>query len=272
MPVPYELLGRLFVYLAVLVFLVTALALLIGAYSFRRHRIMFPNFVLFMLYLFYSPAKWICRVFYIKEALVDDILIEFRNALLLDRFKHVTERRAVILPQCMRHPECRARCDPIIGYECKQCGKCDIGRIVEAAEKYDFKVFVVPGGSFVRKILKVYKPGSCLGVACRTELTESMQEVAKIVPVQGVCLLRDGCYDTRADVDEVIRKMKMCDMGGAVDDGCAGKDGGEVAAIGGSVDEDGLADCEKDLNDADSDGFRGFQRMPKEARRSGDDV
>jgi len=37
-----------------------------------------------------------------------------------------------------------------------------------------------------------------------------MQEVAKIVPVQGVCLLRDGCYDTRADVDEVIRKMKMC--------------------------------------------------------------
>ncbi|HDJ38658.1 MAG TPA: DUF116 domain-containing protein, partial [Methanosarcinales archaeon] len=82
--------------------------------------------------------------------------------------------------------------------------------IVEAAKKYDFKVFVVPGGSFVRKILKVYKPGSCLGVACRTELTESMQEVAKIVPVQGVCLLRDGCYDTRADVDEVIRKMKMC--------------------------------------------------------------
>jgi len=52
MPVPYELLGRLFVYLAVLVFLVTTLALLIGAYSFRRHRILFPNFVLFMLYLF----------------------------------------------------------------------------------------------------------------------------------------------------------------------------------------------------------------------------
>lgn len=210
MPVPYELLGKLFVYLAVLVFLVTTLALSIGAYSFRRHQIMFPNFVLFMLYLFYSPAKWICRVFYIKEELVDDILIEFRNALLLDRFKHVKERRTVILPQCMRHPECRARCDPILGYECKQCGKCDIGRIAEAAEKYDFKVFVVPGGSFVRKILKVYKPGSCLGVACRTELTESMQEVAKIVPVQGVCLLRDGCYDTRADVDEVIRKMKMC--------------------------------------------------------------
>ncbi|MEA1944122.1 MAG: DUF116 domain-containing protein [Euryarchaeota archaeon] len=211
MPLPYELLGRLFVYVVVIVFLVTALALSIGVYSFKKHEILFPNFVLFMLYLFYSPAKWICRVFYVKEELVDEILIELRNAMMLERFKHVKERRAVILPQCMRHPECKARCDPIIGYECKRCGRCDIGRIVEAADKYHFKVFVVPGDSFVTKILQTYRPHACLGVACHAELTESMQAVSKIVPVQGVCLLRDGCYDTRVDVDEVIKKMAMCD-------------------------------------------------------------
>jgi hypothetical protein len=211
MLVPYELLGKLFVYFAALVFLVTALALAIGIYSFRKHTILFPNFVLFMLYLFYSPAKWICRVFYIKEELVDEILIELKNAMMLDRFKHTRERRAVILPQCMRHPECRARCDPIIGYECKKCGLCDIAEIVEAADRYGFKVFVVPGDSFVRKILQSYKPGACLGVACYTELTESMQAVSKLVPVQGVCLMRDGCYDTRVNVAEVIRKMEVCD-------------------------------------------------------------
>ncbi len=211
MPLPYELLGRLFVYLVVIVFLATVVALSVGVYSFKKHKILFPNFVLFMLYLFYSPAKWICRALYIKEELVDEILIELKNAMMLERFKHVKERRAVILPQCMRHPECKARCDPIIGYECKQCGRCDIGRIVEAADRYHFKVFVVPGDSFVRKILKTYGPQACLGVACHAELTESMQAVSKIVPVQGVCLLRDGCYDTRVDVDEVIKKMAMCD-------------------------------------------------------------
>ena len=211
MQVPYELLGKLFVYFAALVFLVTALALAIGTYSFRKHKILFPNFVLFMLYLFYSPAKWICRIFYVKEELVDEILIELRNALMLDRFKHTLKRRAVILPQCMRHPECRARCDPIIGYECNRCGLCDIARIAEAADRYGFKVFIVPGDSFVRKIIQSYKPGACLGVACHSELTESMQAFSKIVPVQGVCLLRDGCYDTRVDVDEVIKKMEMCD-------------------------------------------------------------
>ena len=212
MPLSYELLGKIFVYLAIAVFLVTAIALLLGAYSFRRHKIIFPNFILFMLYLFYSPAKWICRVFFIKEEIVDEILIEVRNAVMLDKFIKTKERRAVILPQCMRSPKCRARCDPILGYECTKCGMCDIGRIVEAADRYNFKVFVVPGDSFVRKILKSYNPGACLGVACFVELTESMQSVSKYMPVQGVCLMKDGCYDTKVDVAEVIHKMEICDV------------------------------------------------------------
>ncbi len=208
----YELLGKLFVFLVVAVVVVTGIALLLGAISIRRHKIIFPNFILFMLYLFYSPAKWICRVFSIKEEIVDEILIEVKNAVMLDMFKKKTDRRAVILPQCMRHPECKARCDPIVGYECTKCGKCDIKDIIEAAEKYNFKVFTVPGDSFVRKIIKSYNPDACLGVACYVELTESMQSVSKFMPVQGVCLIRDGCYDTKVDVAEVIHKMEICDV------------------------------------------------------------
>jgi hypothetical protein len=210
MEVPYELLGRFSVSLAVAILLMTVLALLLGVYSFKRHKIIFPNFILFMLYLFYSPAKWICRVFYIKEELVDEILIELRNAMMLEKFKCMQDGRIILLPQCMRGPECATRCDPIIGYECKMCGRCDIGRIAKAAEKYNFKVFVVPGGSFVRKILKSCSPDACIAVACYSELTEAMQDIAKTAPVQGVPLLRDGCYDTKVDVDEVIKKMELC--------------------------------------------------------------
>ncbi|MBW6470461.1 MAG: DUF116 domain-containing protein [Methanosarcinaceae archaeon] len=212
MPLSYELLGKMFVYLAIAMFLVTSIALLLGAYSFRKHKIIFPNFILFMLYLYYSPAKWMCRVFFVKEEIVDEILIEIRNAVMLEKFKKTKERRAVILPQCMRHPECRARCDPIFGYECTKCGMCDIKCIIDAAEMYNFKVFVVPGDSFVRKILKSYKPNSCLGVACYVELTESMQAVSKFMPVQGVCLMKDGCYNTKVNVIEVVQKMEMCDV------------------------------------------------------------
>ena len=59
MEVPYELLGRFFVFLAFAVLLATVLALLLGVYSFKRHKIVFPNFILFVLYIFYSPAKWV---------------------------------------------------------------------------------------------------------------------------------------------------------------------------------------------------------------------
>ncbi|MCL7413524.1 MAG: DUF116 domain-containing protein [ANME-2 cluster archaeon] len=208
----YELLGKLFVFFVFAVLIVTGVALLLGAYSIRRHRIIFPNFILFMLYLFYSPSKWMCRVFSIKEEIVDEILIEVRNAVMLDKFKKKADRRAVILPQCMRHPQCRARCDPIMGYECTECGMCDIKDIVRAADKHNFKVFIVPGDSFVRKIIKSYNPNVCLGVACYVELTESMQSVSKFMPVQGVSLIRDGCFDTRVDVVEVIHKMEICDV------------------------------------------------------------
>lgn len=211
MLISYELLGKLFVFLVIAIILVTGIALLFGAYSIRIHKIIFPNYILFMLYLFYSPAKWICRIFFIKEEIVDEILIEVKNAVMLDKFKNTMERRAVILPQCMRHPECKARCDPIVGYECTKCGKCDIRYIVEEADKYNFKVFIVPGDSFVMKIINSYDPAACLGVACYVELTESMQAVSKFMPVQGVCLIRDGCYDTKVDVTEVIHKMEMCE-------------------------------------------------------------
>ncbi|MCO5384108.1 MAG: DUF116 domain-containing protein [Methanosarcina barkeri] len=211
MYIPYEFFGKVFVYLAFFALASTAFALLVGAYSFKKRKIIFPSFVLFMLYLFYFPSKLLCRVFRIRETLVDDILIDVRNALMLDRFVHTKERRAVFLPQCMRHPECKARCDPVHGYECKRCGKCDISTIYEAADRCNFKVFIIPGSSFVKKIFAKYKPQSCLGVACYNELAEDMQEVS-FIPVQGVLLLRDGCFNTKANVEEIIRKMELCDV------------------------------------------------------------
>ena len=211
MHIPYEFLGKVFVYLLLLALAGTELALLIGVYSFKKHRIIFPSFVLFMLYLFYSPAKWICRVFRIRDALVDDILIDVRNAVMLEDFVHVKDKRVVFLPQCMRHPSCKARCDPVHGYECKRCGLCDIAKVCEAGDRYNFKIFVIPGGSFVKKIFREYGPKACLGVACYNELAENMQAVS-FVPTQGVLLLKDGCFNTEANVEEIIHKMEMCDV------------------------------------------------------------
>ena len=204
----YVLIGKIAVFLLFCMFIFNILALALGIYCLRKKRIIFPKFVLFMLYLFYSPIKWLFSIFSINELLVDEILIEIQNAIYLEKFKKQGERKIVLLPQCLRNSNCRARCDPFYGFICTKCGQCDIGSILTEAEKRQFRVFIIPGSSFVRKIFKEYKPTSCIGIACPVELSESMQKTS-VIPSQGVFLINDGCFETKVNVNDVIAKMDI---------------------------------------------------------------
>ena len=206
--VNYVLIGKIAVAFIICMFIFNILAVALGIYCLRKKKIIFPKFILFMLYLFYSPIKWVFSVFSINELLVDEILIEIQNAIYLEKFKKQDERKIVLLPQCLRSSNCRARCDPFYGFICTKCGQCDISSILTEAEKRRFKVFIIPGSSFVKKIFKEYKPTSCIGIACPIELSESMQKTS-VIPSQGVFLTNDGCFETKVNVDDVIAKMEL---------------------------------------------------------------
>ncbi|MDV0446249.1 hypothetical protein MsAg5_00770 [Methanosarcinaceae archaeon Ag5] len=208
MEINYETIGRLAIIALSLIVIFNILAVFIGIYNIRRKKILFPKFVLFILYLFYAPLKYVFSAFSMNEQLVDEILVEIQNAVALDKFKKKSERKILLLPQCLRSSNCRARCDPLYGFICTGCGRCDIGQLCQEAEARDFKAFVIPGGSFVRKIFKEYKPTSCIGVACPVELSESLQKTS-IIPAQGVYLTNDGCFETKVNVEDVIRKMEQ---------------------------------------------------------------
>ncbi|WNY24509.1 DUF116 domain-containing protein [Methanolapillus millepedarum] len=208
MEINYETIGRFAIIALLFIIIFNILAILIGIYNIRRKKILFPKFVLFILYLFYAPLKYIFSTFSMNEQLVDEILVEIQNAVALDKFKKKNDRKILLLPQCLRNSRCRARCDPLYGFVCTGCGQCDIGQICEEAKARDFKVFVIPGGSFVRKIFTEYKPTSCIGVACPVELSESLQKTS-MIPAQGVYLANDGCFETKVNVDDIIRKMEQ---------------------------------------------------------------
>jgi len=205
MDIPYELIGEAAVYISLTSLAVLFAAIMLGLYSFKK--IIFPTFVLFVLDLMYSPAKWLCRVFSIRSTLIDEIMVEIRNGVYLDDFKKIKDNKILVGPQCMRHPECKARCDPCIGYICQSCGKCDFTRLKKECEKKGYDMFIVPGDSFVRKIVKLRKPNAALGIACFEELNESMHDLSPTLPVQGVALLRDGCFNTAVNVEDVIDRM-----------------------------------------------------------------
>jgi len=204
----YVLIGKATIGILILIVFFNLSALALGIYSIKRKKIIFPKFVLYVLYLFYAPMKWVFSIFSMNDSLIDEILVEIQNAISLDKFKKNGQRKVVLLPQCLRNSNCHARCDPLYGFICTKCGQCDIGEIFKEAEIRDFKVFVIPGGSFVKKIFKEYRPTSCIGVACPVELSESMQKTS-IIPSQGVYLLNDGCFETRVNVSDIVKKMDI---------------------------------------------------------------
>jgi hypothetical protein len=91
-----------------------------------------------------------------------------------------------------------------------------VQRVVDLAGRLGYKgVYILSGGSVVKRVLAEAKPQACLGVACLNELvlgsllTEKMGVVA-----QGVKLTRDGCVETAVDWSAVMEYVKLFKVGG----------------------------------------------------------
>lgn len=143
----------------------------------------------------------------IDEGLYDKVYVTIKNMAYEEDFKNTPNKDIIIfLPQCLRNSEeCKAEIGDF-GYECKRCGSCSISEIIDVAEEKNYSdVFIVPGGSMVRRIAKKYRPRAVVGVACHYELVEAI-EFCTIhdIPPQGVPLLVDGCKDTKVDKEKLL--------------------------------------------------------------------
>jgi hypothetical protein len=142
----------------------------------------------------------------IKPENIDKLYIELKNSIFNDRFRRIDPKdKMVFLPQCLRNAKtCTAVLGPT-GWMCMKCSghkTCKVFRIKQKAESLGYRVFVVPGGSLVFKLIKQFKPKAVLGVACIKELVMAVEEVR--VPAQGVLLSRDGCVNTDVSMKEVL--------------------------------------------------------------------
>jgi len=161
-----------------------------------------------------SAAEGIGKSLGLSDALIQFTHVELRNAIYEPEFKKIPfEERALFLPHCSRNiKECKAIQDDE-GYHCKQCGACNIGEAVKAAKKIGYKqIYVVPGGSLLKKILEKNKPKAAIGVSCFHEAVMGFEltKQVSIIP-QGVLLLRDGCKDTLINLTLLEEKLSLID-------------------------------------------------------------
>ena len=84
-------------------------------------------------------------------------------------------------------------------YECRQCSPdCGVNRATSLAKKKGYDVYILPGGSCVKKIIAAKQYNGVVGVACCEEikLANSLLEAHKI-PSQSVPLIKNGCSGTK---------------------------------------------------------------------------
>ncbi len=202
----YMFLGQLVVFIAILIVVLFIVVLILGYLIARKNQIKFPRFILYIVDLLYSPFKTISRILKLDEHLIDNIAIKVRDEINKEKFRHVpAEKTLIFLPHCLRHMDCPATLQKE-GLNCTKCGLCSIGVIKKKADSLGYKLYIVPGSSFVKKIVKENNFQAVIGVACHEDLNQVMMLLSDFCP-QGVLLEKTGCFETKVNVKKVIEKL-----------------------------------------------------------------
>ncbi len=118
-----------------------------------------------------------------------------------------TDRRALLLPHCSRKymdGRCKAEFNPDMpSYICRHCSPdCLVNKATRAAGKRGYDVYVLPGGSGIKKALSRNKYDGVVGVACTEEIKLGFRMLGKSgLKVQAVPLIKNGCAATKFNME-----------------------------------------------------------------------
>jgi len=207
-PSYFSVLGFIFVIIIIILGILFLVATILIYSIVKKKRVMFPRATLFLLDTLYYPLKRLVVSLNLEDGIVDKIEVNIRNKILKDEyFSSKMKNRIVVFPYCLRSIECKAQVSPEFGVKCIKCGKCKIGDFKEICDNNSIKVFIAPGGSFVKRVLKRHSKSSVLLVACHVELNEMMRVLSsKRIPQYGILLEKTGCIETDVDM-ELVKEM-----------------------------------------------------------------
>ena len=203
----FMMIGQLVIIILIIFIILFIVVLILSLFIVRKNKIKFPRFLLYIVDLLYSPFKTIADFLNLDEHLIDNIAIKVRDDINKERFKNIpAEKTLIFLPHCLRHHNCPATLQKE-GLMCSECGLCSIGVIKKKSDELGYKLYIVPGSSFVKKIVKENKFKAVLGVACHEDLNQMMMLLSDFCP-QGVLLEKTGCFETKVNVKKVFEKME----------------------------------------------------------------
>jgi hypothetical protein len=207
-----EIMGSILLVVIFLSIILIAIVLVLLVYSFKTGKVPFPNLVIITIIFFEGPIKAIMRLGGVDDTAIDQLSVDLQNRVMRPTFVRIPyDKRAIFIPQCLRSVNCQARLSPE-GIKCMGCGACEISKAKKEAEGMGYLFFVVPGSSFMVRMIKKYRPQAIIGVGCMGEVKEGLDLMHKNnMPAIGVVLTTAGCVGTILDWEKLYEVMKAYD-------------------------------------------------------------
>ena len=184
--------------------LISFVLVVISLYSIKKGRLYFPRLIKAGIVFLEGFMKGFFRLLGLEDKEMLTFLIKIHNTMNASAFSRVPlSERAVFFPQCLRNAKCPAHLTPE-GLKCVNCGQCTVGEARISLEKMGYRVFIIPGSSFIKRMVKKYHPKAIIGVGCLTEVKEGIDMADKIgLVAMGVVTLKEGCVETLVNWQDV---------------------------------------------------------------------
>ncbi|QSZ68428.1 DUF116 domain-containing protein [Methanofollis aquaemaris] len=199
------LIGEITVLIFIGMFVGAVVVMSIATISVRSGHFYFPRLMKSGMVLLEGMIKGICKFFGFDDKDLVTFFIRLHNTMNMKMFGDTpVEKRAIFLPQCLRAGDCPASLTPE-GLVCRRCKRCAIGSEIDTFEEMGYRVFIVPGSTFIKRMVKQHRPEAIIGVGCLMEIKEGLELCDKIGLIgMGVITLKDGCVETILDWSDLV--------------------------------------------------------------------
>ena len=201
------LVGEIAVILILIILLTGFTLLFLSFYAMRTGSFLFPGFLKAGIMFLEGFMRALFSLFGVPDNEVLQLMVRVQNILNKKSFLETpVSKRAVFIPHCLRAMACPAHLHPEEGLKCRSCGLCTIGYAKKMLEQTGYMVFIVPGSSFIKRLVKEHRPKAIVGIGCLMEVKEgnAMAERYGLVSM-GVVSTKDGCVETTVNWDEVFK-------------------------------------------------------------------
>lgn len=202
--------GELFLIFIVLWLIFSILMGILIVLSIHKQHMYFPRLLRPVFTVMEGTVKVVCLILGVDGSQLIGFLIQIDNQMNLKNFSRIpVEDRVIFFPQCLRARDCPAHLTPD-GLKCVSCGRCTLGRVVPALNEAGYKTFIIPGSTFIKRMIKKYKPKGMIGVGCMMEVKEGLEMGRKIsMTTLGVVTQSDGCVETTMDFEHLLEVASL---------------------------------------------------------------